>query len=180
MLRRYDDEATFHETCSGGRDFQALEQRRLRAGRRFARGASQAQVAVEFGVSRQTASGAFLTGAKEVTRDHPAGRPAPRRRPAARWLPGDAEPPVIPRFAVAPRRWVVERTFAWPGCYRRLSRDYQYLTATSEAVIQLAMIQLLLDQPRCRRSSQPAWLEPVAGERRRWAWRARASAAEAP
>jgi hypothetical protein len=64
MLRRYDDEATFHETCSGGRDFQALEQRRLRAGRRFARGASQAQVAVEFGVSRQTASGAFLTGAR--------------------------------------------------------------------------------------------------------------------
>ena len=40
----------------GARDFQALEQRRLRAGRRFARGASQAQVAVEFGVSRQTAS----------------------------------------------------------------------------------------------------------------------------
>jgi transposase len=38
------------------RDLQALEQRRLRAGRRFARGASQAQVAVEFGVSRQTTS----------------------------------------------------------------------------------------------------------------------------
>ena len=52
MLCRYD-ETTFHETCSGGRDFQALEQRRLRAGRRFPRGASQAQVAVEFGVSRR-------------------------------------------------------------------------------------------------------------------------------
>jgi putative transposase len=46
--------------------------------------------------------------------------------------------------AVAPRRWVVERTFAWLGRYRRLGRDYEYLTATSEAVIQLAMIQLLL------------------------------------
>jgi transposase len=40
----------------GSRDFQALEQRRLQAGRRFARGASQAQVAGELGVSRQTAS----------------------------------------------------------------------------------------------------------------------------
>jgi hypothetical protein len=141
-----------------------LEQRRLRAGRRFARGASQAQVAVEFGVSRQTASGAFQTGAKEVTGItlQVAQRRDGGRR--ARWLPGDAEPPVVPRFAVAPRRWVVERTFAWPGCYRRLSRDYQYLTATSEAVIQLAMIQLLLDQPRLfGRSSQPAWLQAVAG-----------------
>jgi putative transposase len=61
-----------------------------------------------------------------------------------RWLPPDAPPPEVPRFAVAPRRWVVERTFAWLGRYRRLSRDYEYLTSTSEAVIQLAVIQLLL------------------------------------
>jgi putative transposase len=61
-----------------------------------------------------------------------------------RWLPAGAEPPVVPRFAVAPRRWVVARTFAWLGRYRRLSKDYEYLTATSEAVIQLAMIRLLL------------------------------------
>jgi transposase len=61
-----------------------------------------------------------------------------------RWLPAGVEPPVVARFAVAPRRWVVERSFAWLGRYRRLSRDYEYLTSTSEAVIQLAMIQLLL------------------------------------
>ena len=47
------------------------------------------------------------------------------------------------RFAVVPRRWVVERTFAWLGRFRRLSKDYEYLTATSEAVIYLAVIQLL-------------------------------------
>jgi putative transposase len=51
---------------------------------------------------------------------------------------------VVPGFAVVPRRWVVERTFAWLGRYRRLSKDYEYLPATSEAVIHLAMIQLLV------------------------------------
>jgi transposase len=61
-----------------------------------------------------------------------------------RWLPPGVEPPTVPRFAVLPRRWVVERTFAWLGRYRRLSKDYEYLPATSEAVIQLAMIQLLV------------------------------------
>jgi transposase len=34
-------------------------------------------------------------------------------------------------------------SFAWLGRFRRLSRDYEYLTVTSEAVIQLAMIQLV-------------------------------------
>ena len=47
-------------------------------------------------------------------------------------------------FKVLPRRWVVERTFAWLGQYRRLSKDYEALTSTSEAMIYLAMIQLML------------------------------------
>jgi len=50
----------------------------------------------------------------------------------------------VSSFAVVPRRWVVERTFAWLGRYRRLSKDYEYLTATSEAVIYLARTRLLL------------------------------------
>jgi transposase len=88
--------------------------------------------------------GAFLEWTREVagiTLQVAQRRDGGRRR---RWLPPDVPPPEVPRFAVAPRRWVVERTFAWLGRYRRLSRDYEYLTATSEAVIQLAMIQLLL------------------------------------
>ena len=61
-----------------------------------------------------------------------------------RWRPPTTEPPVVPRFAVVPRRWVVERTFAWLGRFRRLSKDYEFLPATSEAVIHLAVIQLLV------------------------------------
>lgn len=41
---------------------------------------------------------------------------------------------------VLPRRGVVERTFAWLGHYRRLSKDYEQLTQTSEAMISEAMI----------------------------------------
>jgi putative transposase len=61
-----------------------------------------------------------------------------------RWLPPGATPPIVSPFAVVPRRWVVERTFAWLGRFRRLSKDYEHLTATSEAVIYLAMTRLLV------------------------------------
>ena len=47
-------------------------------------------------------------------------------------------------FVVLPRRWVVERTFAWLGFHRRLSKDYEALPETSEAMIYVAMIRLML------------------------------------
>ncbi|MBI4544570.1 MAG: transposase, partial [Gemmatimonadetes bacterium] len=43
-------------------------------------------------------------------------------------------------FAVQPRRWVVERTFAWLGKHRRLSKDYEEHCESSEAWLYLAMI----------------------------------------
>lgn len=46
-------------------------------------------------------------------------------------------------FVVLPKRWVVERTFAWLGRYRRHSKDYERKTESSEAMIYLSMIHLM-------------------------------------
>src|SRR5262245_46253824 len=77
---------------------------------------------------------------------------AHRPRPAKVWVPKDLPPEQIdwskylppPGFRVLPRRWVVERTFAWQSQQRRLSKDYERLCATSEAWISLTMIRLMV------------------------------------
>lgn len=47
-------------------------------------------------------------------------------------------------FVVLPRRWVVERTLGWLGRYRRLSKDYEERPASEEAIILIAMINLMV------------------------------------
>ena len=53
-------------------------------------------------------------------------------------------PTGIQGFQLLPWRWIVERTFGWLGRYRRLAKDYEYLTQTSEAMIRVAMIHLMV------------------------------------
>lgn len=67
------------------------------------------------------------------------------KRPS-KWgrYPVDVEPEPMPRFTTLRRRRVVERTFAWVGRYRRMSRDYEYLTESSEAMLHLVMTRLML------------------------------------
>lgn len=57
-------------------------------------------------------------------------------------------------FQVLPRRWVVERTFGWLGRYRRLSKDYEGRTDSSETMIYAAMVHLMTR--RLARKAQPA------------------------
>ena len=47
-------------------------------------------------------------------------------------------------FQILPKRWIVERTFSWFGNYRRLAKDYEYSTDTSETMIYIAMTHLMV------------------------------------
>jgi putative transposase len=62
-------------------------------------------------------------------------------------------------FKLLPRRWVVERTFGWLGRYRRLSKDYERLPESSEAMVYWAMTRLMvqrLARQQCRPCALPA------------------------
>ena len=59
-------------------------------------------------------------------------------------------------FQVLPRRWVVERMFAWFGRYRRLSKDYETLPETSEAMIYAAMSRLMVRRLACQAQAAAA------------------------
>jgi putative transposase len=68
-------------------------------------------------------------------------------KPPRRWVrvPANEEPPPYPAgFIVLPRRWVIERTIAWIMRNRRMNRDYEFLAQTTEVLIYVAMIRLML------------------------------------
>jgi putative transposase len=67
-----------------------------------------------------------------------------------------SRPPGSKGFVKLPRRWVVERTFAWIGRYRRHSRDYEWYPETSESMIRISsihrMLRLLKPNRTCRQA----------------------------
>jgi putative transposase len=66
-------------------------------------------------------------------------------------------------FVVLPRRWVVERTIAWLGRNRRLSKDYEHSGAAMETWCYLASISLLLRRLRPNRYAEvPYWRKLIA------------------
>jgi putative transposase len=58
-------------------------------------------------------------------------------------------------FVRLPRRWVVERTFAWLGRYRRNSRDYERFSESSEAMIKVSSIHRMLRLLKPDKSKEP-------------------------
>ncbi|HEV2124059.1 MAG TPA: transposase, partial [Chloroflexota bacterium] len=70
------------------------------------------------------------------------------------WVAPGQNPPEIPKgFHVLPRRWVVERTFAWLCRNRRLSKDYERLCETGEMLMYLGMSRIILQ--RLAKNSAP-------------------------
>ncbi len=49
-------------------------------------------------------------------------------------------------FVPLPKRWIVERTLAWLGGFRRLAKDFEIVTATAENMIRIAMLKITLDK----------------------------------
>src|SRR5712691_3591855 len=68
---------------------------------------------------------------------------APTRLARHPW-PGAAMVTLPKSFEPLPRRWVMKRTFAWIGRYRRMSKDYERQPATSEVFAYLAITRLML------------------------------------
>jgi putative transposase len=71
-------------------------------------------------------------------------------------------PEGVKGFQWLPKRWIVERTFEWFNRYRRLAKEYEYLTQTSEAMIRVAMIHLM-----ARRLARmvPSWTHSTGSTR---------------
>jgi putative transposase len=68
-------------------------------------------------------------------------------------------------FKVMPQRWKVERTFAWFGRYRRLSKHYEQLQSTAEAMVYLISVQVMLHRSTRRQAGIPSFRQKYAKKR---------------
>jgi putative transposase len=74
---------------------------------------------------------------------------------AGYWIEVVSRPPGSEGYVHLPRRWVVERTFAWLGRYRRHSRDYERFSESSEAMIKVSSIHRMLRLLKPDQSKKP-------------------------
>jgi len=66
-----------------------------------------------------------------------------------------SRPPQTKGWVLLPKRWVVERTFAWLGRYRSLSKDYERLPTSSEGMVYVSSIHLLLNRLKPSKEYEP-------------------------
>lgn len=66
------------------------------------------------------------------------------------------------RFTPIPKRWAVERTYGWLMLHRRLARDYENIPARSEAMIHLAMTDLMAR--RLTGEATVSWRDPTSSD----------------
>ena len=66
-------------------------------------------------------------------------------------------------FVPLRKRWIVERTFAWLGHSRRLSKDYEYLIASSEAMVNISAARFMLRR-RFRPPARKHWIKKRASD----------------
>jgi putative transposase len=101
------------------------------------------------------ADGAYTRGFREWAEEERGWRvEVPQHPDRQLWRYGLEEKEEKPRgFLVLPRRWVVERTFAWLGQARRLAKDYERLPETGVAMIHWAMSRLMLLRRLARTAS---------------------------
>jgi putative transposase len=53
---------------------------------------------------------------------------------------------ITPGWSILAKRWIVERTFAWLGRHRRMSKDYELLAEVSTVMIYAVMVRLMLER----------------------------------
>jgi transposase len=93
------------------------------------------------------------------------GRYAGKKMARGVWHTGVCKTEIVKRsnaagFEVLPKRWIVERTFAWISRNRRLARDFERYASTFAAFIRLAMIRIMLRRLPAnlsRESELPGW-----------------------
>lgn len=88
---------------------------------------------------------------KDYTKkEHEINMEIVKRPPCRFWVHEDTPAELLPKrpigFTIQPRRWFVERTFAWINRNRRLSKEYDLLAVSTEDFIYLAMTKLMLSR----------------------------------